>query len=940
MADLSIQASFNAGEWAPQLNARVDMTKYRSGAALLQNFFVDYRGGASTRPGTAYILQAFKSSTPVRLINFQAAFNVGYALEFGDFYIRFFFQGSPVLETGLAIAGASQANPAMISVPANTYSVGDWIFLSDIVGMTQLNGRFFRVNAVAGGLLTLGDLNGVPIDSTSYSPYISGGTSGRVYTIESPYAAADLALVKFAQNVSQMILCHPNYPTQILTLITAADWTIAPMVIGSTSVAPSTLTTNSTLGAGQVNYSYGVTSIDSSGQESALAIAPALTNRLDIRTSPGSNSVGWFGVSGAAGYNIYEADVSYFGIVPDGVQYGFVGTTQGTQFIDSNITPDFSQTPPIPTNPFTGSGVGFVTLSASGQYGSVPTVTFTGGSPTLGASGAPILGVILGFPITAGGSGYVVNDTVLFADGLQIQVTGETSGAVTSYNVLNVGSISSGSTPSNPLSQLSTSGSGTGLQVSPAWGVSSVVITNPGSGYQSPPTVTFSAGTLTAAGTAGLSAAGNSNPSVPSFFQQRLVLAAPISAPETFFMSKPGAFFNFDISSPSQPDDSITGTLVSGVLNTIKALVSSTSGMLILTDKASWLVNGGSSGSAISPSALVANAQSFIGASDVPPIVANYDVLYVQSKGAAVRDLAFNIYFSVFTGEDISVIASHLFYGFEILEWAWAEQPFYVVWAVRNDGVMLTLTFLKEQQFTAWTHQETQGNFKSVCAVTEPTATAGNVDAIYTVVQRQIGALSLQYIERVAERSFPNGVVDAWTVDSALQYVGAPISSFTGGEHLAGLSVTGLADGQPITPFVMPASGEFTLPVAASKVTIGLAFVCDLQTLSLQLEGEEAVQGKTKKLPYVDIRVNETLGLAIGSDFNHLTPMKDLIRGNVSSMLTGQGAQIVTDLVSGDARTFLDPTYTVPGQFCIRQALPYPATVLGVFPSYVIGDDR
>ena len=84
MPEQAIQSSFNSGEWSPKLFSRVDIAKYRSGAALLQNFFVDYRGGASTRPGTKYVLQCFKSATAVRLIPFQASFSVGYVLEFGD----------------------------------------------------------------------------------------------------------------------------------------------------------------------------------------------------------------------------------------------------------------------------------------------------------------------------------------------------------------------------------------------------------------------------------------------------------------------------------------------------------------------------------------------------------------------------------------------------------------------------------------------------------------------------------------------------------------------------------------------------------------------------------------------------------------------------------------------------------------------------------------
>ena len=47
MGEIVAQASFNSGEWSPNLYARVDLQKYHSGAALLENFYVDYRGGAS-----------------------------------------------------------------------------------------------------------------------------------------------------------------------------------------------------------------------------------------------------------------------------------------------------------------------------------------------------------------------------------------------------------------------------------------------------------------------------------------------------------------------------------------------------------------------------------------------------------------------------------------------------------------------------------------------------------------------------------------------------------------------------------------------------------------------------------------------------------------------------------------------------------------------------
>lgn len=934
----AVQASFNSGEWSPKLYGRVDLVKFRSGAALLKNWFVDYRGGASTRPGTRYILQCFKSATAVRLIPFQASFSVGYVLEFGDQYIRFFFNGAPVLETATSITAAVAGPPEVFTDTGHGYNNGDWIFAG--------NAYYIIANATT-NTFTLTDLFGVAIAT---NPFAIPTNAQRVYTIASPYLAAELAQIKYAQNVNELILCHSNHPPQVLTLITATNWTILPIVIGSTAPAPTSVAIGiefpSPGSAPQTAYySYVVTSIDSSGQESNASPAGSAGPTYDLRTVAGTLGISWTGVSGAVAYNIYKTQISYFGVLPAGSIYGYIGSVRaggGNQFIDDNITPDFSQTPPIAKNPFVGNGVASVAVTSPGTYTVVPGVSFVGSS-TIAASGSAILQVQDTPTVGAGGSGYAANDVVTFTNGVALIVATVSSGAVTAWKIITATGASAGSvsgtganTPANPVTQLTTSGAGTGVTANLTWGVGQIIVTSPGGGYSVAPTVTFSAGVATA--TATLSSTAGGNPTVPGFFQQRLILAAPSISPQTFFMSKPGQYFNFDVSSIAQADDSITGTLVSGQLNTIKAMIPQSAGLLMFTDRNSWLVNGGTGqGSAVTPSALVANAQSFNGVSDIPPIISNFDVLYVQAKGSIVRDSAYNIYANVYTGTDISAIASHLFYGFTVTGWAWAEEPFKVVWAVRSDGTMLTLTFLKEQEFIGWAHSTTLGSFKSVATVVENTATAGEVDAIYTVVQRTVQGQSLQYIERVAERTFPNGVADAWTVDAGIQYSGAPATTFSGAQFLAGLTCTGLADGKVIPVFVMPTSGTFTLSTAASKVTVGLGFTCDLQTLPLEL-GDPTVQGKVKKINDVDVLVADTLGLSIGSSFNHLVAMKDFVQGNVSSMLTGQDSQVITDLVNGRGRQYLDATYTVPGQYAIRQSLPLPATVLAVVPNITVGD--
>lgn len=935
MTETAVQASFNSGEWSPNLYARVDLQKYRSAAALLENFFVDYRGGASTRPGTKYVIQAYKSATQVRVIRFQESFNIGYAVEIGNGYMRFIYQGSPVLEPTFAITGATQANPCVLTIVGNNFTPNDWIYVTGVTGMTQLNGRFFQVLSVTGSAVTIGYLSGANLDSTTYGAYSAGGTAARIYTIASPYTNADdLRLIKFAQSTTQMFLCHPNHPVYVLTLISAANWTLIPATFGSTISAPAAPTVTTTLGAGSANYAYEITAIDALGQESQASPAGTLASKLDLRTNPGTNTLTWSAVGGAVAYNIYEAALNYSAVVPAGVQYGFIGTCQGTSFIDNNIAQDFTLTPPIARNPFVGGSVTTVAVTAPGTYTTVPGVTFSGAC-TRPATGTAQLAVQGTPTVAAGGTGYTVGQVLYAANGLTVQVATLAGSAVATVTVVNAGAVTSGSTPSNPLAT-SSFGRGSGCTLNATWGVSQVNVVDHGLGYSVAPTVIFSSGAATATATISASAI---NPQAVGFVQQRLVLAAPASNPATFYMSKTGQYYNFDVSLPIRSSDSVSGTLVSGSLNTIKWIVGAATGMLLGTDQAVWLVNGGSPQAAITASAAVANPQSYIGASDVPPVIANYDVLFVQAKGNAIRSIAYDFYRNIFTGEDISILSSHLFYNHTIPEWCWAEQPFYTAQAIRDDGYILALTYLKEQQFIGWSHYVTNGLYKSIASVSEVLSNGVASDAVYTVVQRTVGGVPLQYIERTAERTFPNGYLSAWCVDAGLQYSGSPATTFTGAEHLAGLTVTGLADGVPITPFVMPTTGIFTLGSPASTVTVGLAYTCKLQTLPLDI-GDPTIQGKTKKIPAATVRVAQTLGLKMGSDFTTLVDLKDLVLGNVSSALTGQPTQVVSDLVDGNALVYLDPTYTIPGQYCIQQSQPYPATVLGVFPEFAVGERR
>lgn len=928
MSQPIIQTSFNAGEWAPALNARVDLKQYHSGAALLRNFFVDYRGGATTRPGTKYILQT--RTVGARLIPFQASFAVTYLLEFGAGYIRFFQNGSPVLENATSLTAAVVGSPTIFTDNAHGYVNGDWLF-------TQNN--YYIVNVATANTFTLVDLFGASINT---NPFTLPAAPQRVYQIPSNFITSELFQIKYCQEVNLLFLCHPNHPPQVLTLNSATNWTLTPVTFTPTIATPSGISSTSNAGAGTNATAYVVTAVDINGQESLPAGPTTISSKSLIGVS-WTNTISWSSVIGAVSYNVYRTILSGTNVIPGGSQYGFVGNLTGLSFIDTTIGPNFAVTPPIVNNPFAGAGVQTITITNGGLgFTSVP-VTTIDPPPPGGVQAQAFATCQAGTSVlTAGGSGYSASSVynTNFGGVLFTVATTDPFGSITSGFISGRGSVIYPAILPGSLSIIGGGGSGATFNVQ--WDLQSLTLTNPGAGYLIAPAVHFTGGGPgggAAVTTLGASSAGN--PTVPGFFQQRLFLGGPPGSPSQLNLSQPGSPFNFNISDPTQPDDAIQETLTNTSLNSIKSVITVAAGLVIFTDKSAWLVNGGSAGSPISALDIVANAQSYSGASDLPPITTSQDVLYVQAKGSIVRDLSYNFYIASYVGADISILSSHLFYGFSLIQWAWAEEPFKLVWAVRNDGTLLTLTFIKEQELIAWAHHDTQGLYTSVATITEATS-IGNSDAIYVIAQRTVQGAVVQYIERMTELNYPQDYISSWQVDAGIGYSGTPATTFSGANHLSGLACTGVADGAVIN-FTMPVGGTFvfgpggtvglTAIPNASVVTVGLAFTPQLQTLALDL-GEPTVQGKRKKVAAVTSRVRNALGLSAGRTLTTLQPMQDLILGNVGTMSNVP----VTGLQTTDARMYVDPQWDVFGQYYITQPNPYPASILGVIPEIEVGD--
>lgn len=93
-----IQSVFNSGEISPRLFARIDLKRYETGCALLQNFFVLPLGGVIRRAGTTFVKPVKDSARKTRLIPFEIGTTDAFIVEVGGDatvgYLRFYKNGA------------------------------------------------------------------------------------------------------------------------------------------------------------------------------------------------------------------------------------------------------------------------------------------------------------------------------------------------------------------------------------------------------------------------------------------------------------------------------------------------------------------------------------------------------------------------------------------------------------------------------------------------------------------------------------------------------------------------------------------------------------------------------------------------------------------------------------------------------------------------------
>lgn len=497
--------------------------------------------------------------------------------------------------------------------------------------------------------------------------------------------------------------------------------------------------------------------------------------------------------------------------------------------------------------------------------------------------------------------------------------------------------------------------------------------------------------------------AGN-YPRAVGYFQQRLCYAGTSNKPQTLWFSRTGVFTNFGYSFPTKDDDAITWTMASNEVNTIQHLTPLRS-LMTFTDGAEWIIQGQSSG--FTAKTINGDAQTYNGIGKLRPLVLNDTALYAQERGRTVTAFGYSLESDGFSGSDISVLSPQMLQEFSLVDWDYQQIPYSVVWGAREDGQMVGITYLAEQQVIGWHRHVTDGQVISVCSVPE-----GRQDALYLCVARVVQGETRHYVERMADRQLPRlfgapAIEYGWFVDCGLRYDGvnpptSPVTmTLTGGDewkypevlqlvcsnsaqfaagdvgdaihyrsvggtvrleivsyssgstvmvrpfgvvpaairgvpfnnwaiardtlsglgHLEGRSVVALADGEVINDLTV-VGGTVSLGEPAGVVLIGLPYESELQTLEVNIPGQETLSDKAKIIKQVTAVLNETRGGWYGNEREmwEFRPRQETDDYGAIQPLTGKATQIITDGWSGN------------GQLIVQQRDPLPMNILALIP--------
>ncbi len=910
----TIKTNWTAGELAKDLYGRVDITKYANGAETLENFIVQPHGGITRRPGTRFVKEVKTSSAKTRLIPFEFSTTQAYCIEFGNLYVRFYKDNGSILEANKTISGATQANPCVVTATSHGYSNGDEIYIASVVGMTELNGKYYKIKNKTTNTFELTDVDDTNINSSAFTAYGSAGTAARVYTVTTTYATADLFDIQFAQSADVLYLTHPSYAPRKLSRTAHTSWTLETITFTDgpyqdENITTTTLTPSHTTGSSRTITASAVAGINGGDGFQTTDVGRII--------SIGHQAAEWAASTAYAVGDVKRNSGNVYECIKAGTSDGSGGPSgEGDEIVDNGCTWKFLRDGGIQWGYATVTGrtnTTVVTVTVNATFGGTSAETKwrlgafsdTTGFPTACAFYEQRL-FFAGTteqPQTLFGSksGDYENHTPGTLDDDPVIYTLATD-QVNAIRWLSPGKVMAIGTVGG---EFIISGSTTADALTPT-NVRVVREGTRGSASHTPIRID----------------------NVVIFIQRQqrkirefayLFDSDSYQSPDLTILSNQVAKGGVtEIAYQQEPSTVIWGVKADGQLV----------GMTYLRDQqvVAWHRHkiGGVSGSCtitVSDYANIADGTTLtFTKSDGTTVTftsttgtAGTDEFRTQTNNNTTAD---NIYTAINAHADFTVANP-------------AAAVVTVEETTRAGAGPLTVTSSDTTRLT--TTDQAIAVVESLAII--PSSTTGE-EEVWMIVQRTINGTTRRYVEYLSdqfdiEESQAKG--DAFFVDSGLTYSSTATASISGLDHLEGEAVSILGDGSVYTKRNVSSGAVTSIDPTVTKAQIGLTQQCTMKTLRPEAGGDDGTaQGKTKRDFEVTLRLIDTLGGKVGPDTSNLDEI--IFRTGSDPMDSSP------PLFTGDKKVNIRGGWDAAGQMVYTNDEPLPAHITALITRIITHD--
>ena len=896
------------------MEGRTDFAKYFNGASNIENFVVLPHGPVTRRPGTYFVSEVKTSSAKTRLIPFTFSTTQTYVLEFGNQYIRFFKDDGQITEGNKTISGITAANPAVVTSSSHGYSNGDFVNISGVVGMTEVNGTTFKVADKTTNTFELQNVDGTDINSSAFTAYSSGGIANRVYQITTEYTTAQLFDLKFAQSADVMYLCHNEHEVMKLSRTGHTSWSLDEVDFETKGpyLDANTTTTTLTPASSGTGTGVNITASAITGINGGTGFQTTDVGRI-IKFNGGEAKVTARTNTTVVVCTITDAFTNTDATAS--FQLGSFSDTTGhpacVSFFEQRLV--FAATSDQPQTMF---------FSKSGDYENMTSGT---------DADSAMIYTIASNQVNAIKSLKATRTLICMTTGGEYAVSSGTSqDAITPSNInirkqsnygsAGVDALSIGNATiflqraKRKVRELAYNFDTDGY-VAPDLTILADHITDSGvvqMDYQQEP---YSV--VWAARTDGVLSGLTYNRLENVVAWHRHVIGGKSDTTKNIIQQQ----ISFTSNSTIVNTTNNTITLSSHGLSTgdpiyyyaasniIGGLDNSTLYYAIASDsntiKLATTSANATAGTAISlTSAPSSNTTQYI----YQGVNISSNFIYSVSHGFTTGD----IFYYDNTGTAIGGLAENTKYYIEKI-----DNNQFKLYSNKTLTTVVDIT-------SAHTSEQTD-NILTIAKVESVAVIDGDEDEdqVWLIIQRWINGAVRRYVEYFTPFDFNEDLTAFHYLDSGLSYVGGDTTSLTGLDHLEGEVVDIIGEGSTQTSKTV-SSGAITLATATEQAKVGLLYSSDLQTMRLDEGYTETTQTKTTRIYDLSVRFQNTVGASVGPNAANLTA--------IDFRASGSAMNLPIPLFTGDKSVEFDTGYGTEGLVYIQQPQALPMTILGIYP--------